>query len=294
VDEIHDVIAITSENGLLHPQEGVVNGHLGTDEKLRHEKILRLRMGVVLPVTTTGLKVPSDKGYTVADMITGFGVAESIRHYYELSGRSIKGKKAIIQGWGNVGAAAGYYLSKCGASIIGIIDRDGGVLNPEGYSHHEVCQLFTGRDGNRLISPDMIPFDEINNVIWDSGAHIFIPAAASRLVTRDQVDRMVAKGLEAISCGANVPFADQEIFYGPTTAHADSKLTLIPDFISNCGMARVFAYLITEDGDITDEAIFEDVSYVIRDSIESIKSRSSLHTGITATAFNIALDKLSN
>ncbi|MFM7079256.1 MAG: Glu/Leu/Phe/Val dehydrogenase dimerization domain-containing protein [Bacteroidota bacterium] len=294
VDEIHDVINITSENGLLHPQEGVVNGHLGTDEKLRHEKILRLRMGVVLPVTTPGLKVPSDKSYTVADMITGFGVAESIRHYYELSGRNIRGKKAIIQGWGNVGAAAGYYLSKCGASIIGIIDRDGGVLNPQGYSHHDVCQLFTGRDGNKLISPDMIPFEEINESIWDSEAQIFIPAAASRLVTHNQVDRMVAKGLEAISCGANVPFADQEIFYGPTTAHADSKLTLIPDFISNCGMARVFAYLITEDGDITDKAIFEDVSYVIRDSIENIKSRTSLHTGITATAFNIALDKLSN
>ena len=39
VDEVHDVIAITSENGLLHPQEGVVNGHLGNNEKLRHEKI---------------------------------------------------------------------------------------------------------------------------------------------------------------------------------------------------------------------------------------------------------------
>jgi len=294
VDEIHDVIAITSENGLLHPQEGVVNGHLGSDEKTRHEKILRLRMGVVLPVTTTGLRVPVDKNYTVADMITGFGVAESIRHFHELSGKPLKGKKTIIQGWGNVGAAAGFYLSKCGASIIGIIDRDGGILNPDGFTHAEICRLFGDRNGNKLVTPDMMPFEEINQKIWNCGAQIFVPAAASRLVTKEQLDSMAAAGLETISCGANVPFADQQIFFGPTAAEADSKVSVIPDFISNCGMARVFAYLITEDGDITDQSIFEDVSFIIRDSIEEVKSKNSMMTGISATALSIALDKLKN
>ena len=294
VDEIHDVIAITSENGLLHPQEGVVNGHLGSDEKTRHEKILRLKMGVVLPVTTPGLRVPVDKNYTVADMITGFGVAESIRHFHELSGKPLKGKKTIIQGWGNVGAAAGFYLSKCGASIIGIIDRDGGIMNPDGFTHAEICRLFGDRNGNKLVSSDIMPFEEINQKIWNCGAQIFVPAAASRLVTKEQLDSMVAAGLETISCGANVPFADQQIFFGPTAAEADSKVSVIPDFISNCGMARVFAYLITEDGDVTDQSIFEDVSYIIRDSIEEVKSKNSLMTGISATALSIALDKLKN
>ena len=294
VDEIHDVIAITSENGLLHPQEGVVNGHLGSDEKTRHEKILRLRMGVVLPVTTPGLRVPVDKNYTVADMITGFGVAESIRHFHELSGKPLKGKKTIIQGWGNVGAAAGFYLSKCGASIIGIIDRDGGIMNPNGFTHAEICRLFGDRNGNKLVSPDIIPFEEINEKIWNCGAQIFVPAAASRLVTKEQLDVMVNAGLETISCGANVPFADQQIFFGPTAAEADSKVSVIPDFISNCGMARVFAYLITEDGDVTDQSIFEDVSYIIRDSIEEVKSKNSLMTGVSATALSIAIDKLRN
>ncbi|MFZ9943631.1 MAG: Glu/Leu/Phe/Val dehydrogenase dimerization domain-containing protein [Bacteroidia bacterium] len=294
VDEIHDVIAITSENGLLHPQEGVVNGHLGNDEKTRHEKILRLRMGVVLPVTTQGLRVPVTKNYTVADMITGFGVAESIRHYYELSGKDLKGRKTIIQGWGNVGAAAGYYLSKCGASIIGIIDREGGVMNENGFTHAEICRFFGDRNGNKLVAQDMMPFEEMNAKIWNSGAQIFVPAAASRLVTKEQLDSMIAGGLETISCGANVPFADREIFFGPISAYADAKVSVIPDFISNCGMARVFAYLITEDGDVTDESIFEDVSYVIRDSIEEVKSKNSMGTGISATALSIALDKLKN
>ena len=41
----------------------------------------------------------------------------------------------------------------------------------------------------------------------------YLPHAASRLVTKEQVDNMVASGLEVISSGANVPFADKEIFF---------------------------------------------------------------------------------
>ena len=38
-------------------------------------------------------------------------------------------------------------------------------------------------------------------------------------------------------------------------------MTVIPDFIANCGMARVFAYLMSDEGvDMSDAAIFEDTS----------------------------------
>ena len=41
-------------------------------------------------------------------MITGYGVSEAVRHYYQIYGGDLKGKRAIIQGWGNVGSAAAY------------------------------------------------------------------------------------------------------------------------------------------------------------------------------------------
>ena len=47
VDEIHDVIAITSGYGLLHPQEGVVRGHFGSDDKITSRKIFNLQQGCV-------------------------------------------------------------------------------------------------------------------------------------------------------------------------------------------------------------------------------------------------------
>ncbi|MCB0787571.1 MAG: amino acid dehydrogenase, partial [Flavobacteriales bacterium] len=291
VDELHDVIPITERYGLRHPQEGVVNGHIGTEESVKLQAIEQLRTGVSLRVDDTTY-VPKPGVYAVADMITGWGVAESVRHYYRVYGGELKGKRVIVQGWGNVAAAAGYYLSKEGALVVGIIDRHGGAIQPKGFTADEVRDLFVGRDGNALRMQDMLPFEEVNERVWDVGAEIFLPCAASRLVSRDQVDRMKARGLQVISSGANVPFADPEIFYGPIAEHADERVSVIPDFIANCGMARVFAYCMQPGVDLTDKAIFEDVSAVIGKALETTWTRNSTHLHLTRTAFEIALEKL--
>ena len=113
----------------------------------------------------------------------------------------------------------------------------------------------------------MIPFHEINQSIWSLSAEIFIPAASSRLVSRDQISQMISSGLEVISPGANVPFADKEIFFGPIAKKADSEISLIPDFISNCGMARTFSYLMEAEIKMDDFAIFESVSKTIYEAL---------------------------
>lgn len=293
VDEIHEVIPITASNGLLHPQEGTVNGHLKDytpEERLR--AISRLQEGVVLPITDERLTPDLSRGYTVADMITGWGVCEAVRHYYEIYGGFMNNKLAIIQGWGNVAAAAAYYLTKYGVRIAGIIDRDGGLINPNGFGEEEIRELFINRDGNKLHAPGMLSFEEVNSRIWDIPAEIFIPGAASRLVTEDQVNRMIKSGIEVVSCGANVPFADAEIFMGPISRLADNSMAVIPDFVANCGMARVFAYLMKKDAEVTDVAIFKDVSNIIRATIMRLHQFNPKQTGLSAKGLEMSLTDL--
>lgn len=177
--------------------------------------------------------------------------------------------------------------------IVGIIDRVGGLINEHGFTFDEIRELFLNKNGNELNHPNMLSYDEVNAKIWDVKAEVFIPCAASRLITENQVDRMIAAGMEVISAGANVPFADPEIFFGQIADKADNHLSVIPDFISNCGMARVFAYLMSEDlGEITDEGIFSDTSSTIFKAMERAKSSNSNKTGIAKTAFALALDQL--
>ena len=292
VDEIHEVIPMTEECGVWHPQEGVFNGHFKPSEADKINRIGQLRQGVVKVIENPGFSPDVAKKYTVADMITGYGVAEAVRHFYEIYGGSAKGKKAIVQGFGNVGSAAAFYLAEMGVKVIGIIDRDGGVMNKDGFTFDEIRTLFLNKDGNKLVADNMIPFETINEEIWKAGAEIFAPCAASRLVTNDQIENMIASGLEVISCGANVPFADKEIFFGPIMEATDSRVSLIPDFISNCGMARVFAYFMEKKVSMTDEAIFKDTSEIIRNAIANVHAQNSSKLNISHTAFEIALKQL--
>ncbi len=294
VDEIDEVIPITEDFGLWHPQEGVVNGHYKPKKPTKIQMIGRLRQGVSKVLEDAEYVPCSLNKYTVADMITGYGVAEAVRHYYQIWGGNITKKKAIIQGWGNVGSTAALYLAKYGVKVVGIIDRVGGLSKPEGFSLDEIKGLFANKEGNALVADSLIPFDQYNDEVWKTGAEIFIPAAASRLVSKPQSVAMIENGLEVVSCGANVPFADSEIFYGPIAEHVDQKVALIPDFIANCGMARTFAALMNpEKIDVmTDEAIFRDVSETIETALYDVYNVNNKKSNIMESAFSIALNKL--
>ena len=293
VDEIHEVIPMTEDCGVWHPQEGVFNGHFQPTEPQKINRIGQLRRGVLKELEDSKFSPNVARKYVVADMITGSGVAESVRHYYNIYGGSVEGKRVIVQGWGNVGSAGAFYLAQSGAKIVGIIDRVGGLINAEGYSYQEIIDLFNNKNGNKLRADKMLSYDDVNAKIWDLKAEIFIPCAGSRMITQDQVDRMKSSGMEVIAAGANVPFADPEIFFGPIADYADVHLSIIPDFISNCGMARVFCYLMKEDHvDMSDEAIFADTSNTIRKALLNSHSKNSSKNHIAKTAFEIALNQL--
>lgn len=293
VDELKDVIPITEDLGLWHPQEGIVRGHLKPNEGQYIAIIGQLRQGVSKLVEDKRYTPVSEEKLAVADLITGYGVSEAVVHFYNLyHNRNVEGKRVVVQGWGNVASAAAYYLAERGAKIVGIIDLAGGIIAEEGLTFDEVRDLYLHKNGNKIQSPNLLPFEEVNKRIWNIPADIFIPGAASKLITREQIDALLANNLEVISCGANVPFIDDQVFFGETAAYTDSKTALIPDFIANSGMARVFAYLMQANVQLTDQAIFDDVSNTIRKALEQIQATNSATTGLSTTALTIALEKL--
>ena len=293
VDEINEVIPITEDCGVWHPQEGVFNGHYQPRESQKINRIGQLRQGVLKTIESENYTPDIERKFVIADMITGYGVAESVKHYYKIYGGNLKNKRVIVQGWGNVGSAAAYYIAQDGAKVVGIIDRNGGLINEKGFSFEEIKKLFLNKNGNAINDKNLLSFEEINDQIWDLKSEIFLPCAASRLITKDQVERMLKSGIEVIAPGANVPFADKEIFFGPISDFTDQNTSLIPDFISNCGMARVFAYLMGNDLErMEDEYIFKDTSKTIQNALEDVFEKNSNPKNISKTAFEIALKQL--
>ena len=293
VDEVHDVIPITEDYGLWHPQEGIVNGHFNPRENEKIHLIGQLRQGVSKKLEDPSYSPNTNQKHLVADMITGYGVAESVRHFYKIyKNKKVEGKRVIIQGWGNVAGAAGYYLAQVGAKIVGIIDRKGGFIKPEGMSFEEVHELFVSRKNNQLTLKRMVPFDEANEQIFNTETDIFIPGAASRLVSKENIKSLINHGLELVSCGANMPFIEDDLFFGVTTDFTDHHVSLIPDFIANCGMARVFAHLMEKEIEITDENIFMDVSRTIHRALYNGFYENGSLIGIARTSLELALNKL--
>jgi glutamate dehydrogenase/leucine dehydrogenase len=294
IDEIDEVIPITEEYGIWHPQEGIVNGHYHPTEKDKINKIGQLRVGVSKVLEDENYTPSKKEGYVVADMITGFGVSESVKHYYKIwKNENLLNKKVIIQGFGNVGAATAFFLAQQGVKVVGIIDVTGALINNDGFNFEEIRTLFLNRKNNKLTHDNLIPFEQAKDIFFDTQADIFIPAAGSRLIGENEVSKMTKAGVKVISSGANVPFNDVEIFYGKILNQADSTLAVIPDFIANCGMARVFAYLMGKNIKITDEAIFQDVSKIIHDALEKVHQKDKQTIYLTKNALQLAIEELS-
>lgn len=292
VDEVEEIIPITETLGIMHPQEGVLAGHYQCNDDEKKRRINQLQQGMGKIIEDERYTPSLEKKYTVENMCTGFGVAHAVKTYYELWGGDIRKKRAVIQGWGNVGAAVGFYLTQLGVKVVGIVSHEGGLINQQGFSLEEIKALVVNRNGNKLVTKNMLPFFMVNQKIWDLEFEIFVPAASSRLIIKDQIDRMIASKIEVFPCAAHVPFFDPEIFLGPIGLYADEKFSVIPDFIANCGRARACTYFMENEVPSTDEPIFNDIATTIEQVLRKTHLLNPYRTGIGQASFEIALKQL--
>ncbi len=286
VDERLEVSPILRELGIAHPQQGVLVGHYNYNEGERTRVLQRLMEGTELKVLGERYSpMPGKAHYSTTDLITGYGVFESIRHFYnEVKGETLEGKRVFVQGWGNVGAAAGWYLSREGANLVLIQDKEGYLIHDGGFPKPLVDQLMNEKRNNCFYAPGKVPNPIPLGLFEQLKPHIFIPAAASRLVSHQWADAMLDNGLELISSGANVPFDEEEIIMGPLTQKIDARIALIPDFIANCGVARLFSYLLDNKGPVSEEAIFEDTAHTIGTAVTQLCKGKSQMRELTSEA----------
>ncbi|MEL6521255.1 MAG: Glu/Leu/Phe/Val dehydrogenase [Pseudomonadota bacterium] len=169
---------------------------------------------------------------------TGRGVQYAIREFFrhpeDLKAAGLTGalhhKSVIVQGLGNVGYHAAKFLSEeDGCKVIGIIERDGALVDENGLDV-EAVRSWIGRHGGVKGFPDG-RFVEDGGLVLEEPCDILIPAALEGVINRGNADRIKA---QLIVEAAN----------GPVTAGADEILrakgtVIIPDMYANAGGVTV-------------------------------------------------------
>jgi glutamate dehydrogenase (NAD(P)+) len=292
VDEVIDVIPAFEAIGLSHPQQGVIQGHLKSDASMYRQIVHRMGAGVEATLDASPDLGIHGLHLTVADMITGYGVAISVRRLYERRGRGLEDIRVSLEGFGNVGAAAALYLARFGARIVAIRDAERVLLEPRGLDAAEVESLVKRRQ-NKLIPPDEVRATTDVDAMWDARADVFVAAAVSESLTPERLDRLENAGVATIAAGSNQPFREVKIGSTRVAERADRRFSVLADILANCGMARTFSYLM-EPGATPDAApIFKAVDDTIEGTLDEVQERNGDRAnGILAATLGLALDRI--
>lgn len=169
---------------------------------------------------------------------TGRGVQYALREFFRhpedmaqagLTG-SLDGKSVIVQGLGNVGYHAAKFLQEeDGARVIGIIERDGALYNPDGLDVQAVRDWIV-RHGGVTGFPDA-NYTAQGAAVLEEDCDILIPAALEGVINLGNARNIKAA---LIIEAAN----------GPITAGANDILremgtVVIPDMYANAGGVTV-------------------------------------------------------
>ncbi len=180
------------------------------------------------PVTQGGIR-----GRTEA---TGRGVFFGIREACSITEdmqklglpTGLEGKTVVVQGLGNVGYHAAKFLQEGGARLVGLLEYEGGIYNPDGLDLEAVMQ-------HRRETGKILGFPGAKDVPNPKGLElpcdILVPAALENQITEQNMARIQAK---IIAEAAN----------GPVTSAANEYLRekgvlIIPDIYLNAGGVTV-------------------------------------------------------
>ncbi len=244
--ESHEIERITrrftqelAKRSLISPAQNVPAPDMGTGEKEMSwmaDEYKRLYPNDLNSWGCVTGKPVSKGGIRGRVEATGRGIQyalqEAFRHPNDIQWAgldgSLAGKRIVVQGLGNVGYHAAQFLSQEDeAIIVGVIERDGAVVNNDGIDIDGLHKHIHNNGGVKGFEG----FTEDTESVLAMDCDIFIPAALEGVITLNNVDDIKAN---IIIEAAN----------GPVTFSASERLRernclIIPDLYANAGGVTV-------------------------------------------------------
>jgi len=233
----------------------------------------------------TGKPVGSG-GLEGRDRATGYGVFLTIKFWAEKNKVSLKDKKFIVQGFGNVGFWAAHFLEGEGAKLVGVQDAFGSIQNKEGINVTDLFNYGKANKGSIVGFPEATEMD--GKEFFGLDCDIVIPAALGNQITKHNAHTIKAS---LVAEGAN----------GPTDIEGEKILlergiTIIPDIMCNSGgvIGSYFEWLQNRNGELWQlDEILEKIEKKLKTTFLKVTDYSKKkEVDMRTAAFSIAIERI--
>ena len=146
-------------------------------------------------------------------------------------GDSIKGKKVVISGSGNVATYAAEKALALGATVLTLSDSSGFIHDPDGITQEKlefVKELKTVRRGRISEYADKYSSAQFHEGQrpWSVACDVALPCATQNEVNLSDAKQLISNGVKVVSEGANMPteldamqqFMTDGVLFGPAKA----------------------------------------------------------------------------
>ena len=217
----------------IGPNTDIPAGDIGVSKKEigymfgQYKKIVNEFTGVL-----TG-KPLSFGGSLVRTEATGYGLCYfTNKALNTLKNTSLKDKKVVISGAGNVAIYACEKAQLLGAKVLAMSDSSGWIYDPNGIKLGVIKEIKEGRKGrikeysNLVEGSTYTESKEGNPTIWSVPCDIALPCATQNELNLEDAKLLVKNGCIGVFEGANMPttldavhyLIDNNIIYGPGKA----------------------------------------------------------------------------
>jgi glutamate dehydrogenase (NAD(P)+) len=242
------------------------------------------QVGYAVPEIVTGKPVVlgGTEGRRTA---TGLGVAYCAEAALDHLGRSLAEQRVVVQGFGNVGCVVASELARRGATVVGVSDVSGGIVDDRGLDVQSLLawvrerRFLRGYPGGRSVG---------RAEILTTPCDVLVPAALERQIT--------AENAPQVNCSVVVEGAN-----GPTTPEADAILGergihVVPDVLANAGGVTVSYFEWVQDQQRIpwhEEQVAERLRERLREALgRVIDSSERLDVGWRTAAQSVAIERV--